>query len=61
VVKAVIPGKAFVLLGNELLVLQLGDRVWRGYVSRIDPRRSTVDFVIDEGGIIKRIEKKIQF
>ena len=60
-VKAIIPGKAFVLLGNELLILQLGDRVWRGYVSKIDPRQSKVDFVIDEGGIIKRVEKKIQF
>ena len=60
-VKAVLPGKAFVLLDNALLVLQLGDRVWRGYVSKIDTRLSKVDFVIDEGGIIKRIEKKIQF
>jgi hypothetical protein len=60
-VKAILPGKAFVLLGNQLLVLQLGDRVWRGYVSKIDPRQSKVDFVIDEGGIIRRIEKKIQF
>ena len=60
-VKAVLPGKAFVLVNRELMVLQLGDRVWRGYVSKIDPRQSKVDFVIDEGGIIKRIEKKIQF
>jgi hypothetical protein len=60
-VKAILPGKAFVLLGNELIVLQLGDRVWRGYVSKIDPRQSKVDFVVDEGGIIRRIEKKIQF
>jgi len=30
-------------------------------VSKIDPRQSKVDFVIDEGGIIKRVEKKIQF
>lgn len=60
-VKAVLPGKAFVLYGNELQVLHLGDRVWRGYVSRIVPQESKVVFTLDEGGIIRRVEKQIQF
>lgn len=60
-VKAVLPGKAFILFQNELQVLHLGDRVWRGYVSRIIPQESKVVFTLDEGGIIRRVEKQIQF
>lgn len=60
-VKAVLPGKAFVLFQNELQVLHLGDRVWRGYLSRIIPQESKVVFTLDEGGIIRRVEKQIQF
>lgn len=60
-VKAVLPGKAFVLLGDELIVLHLGDKVWRGYVSRISPQESKVEFTLDEGGIVRKIEKRIVF
>jgi len=60
-VKAVLPGKAFVLYQNELIVLQLGDRVWRGSVSRIDPRSSEVEFTLNEGGVISKVSKQIQF
>jgi len=60
-VKAVLPGKAFVLFGGELTVLHLGDKVWRGYVSRILPQESKVEFTLDEGGIIRKIEKRIAF
>lgn len=61
VVKAVLPGKAFILYENELQVLNLGDRVWRGYVSRIAPQESKVEFILDEGGIIRKVEQRIQF
>jgi hypothetical protein len=60
-VKAVLPGKAFILFQNELQVLHLGDRVWRGYLSKIVPQESKVVFTLDEGGIIRRVEKQIQF
>ncbi|HEX9614662.1 MAG TPA: hypothetical protein VGA55_04120 [Bacteroidota bacterium] len=60
-VKAVLPGKGFVLYENELQVLHLGDRVWRGYVSKIVPQESKMVFTLDEGGIIRRVEKQIQF
>lgn len=60
-VKAVLPGKAFILFQNELQVLHLGDRVWRGYLSKIIPQESKVVFTLDEGGIIRRVEKQIQF
>lgn len=60
-VKAVLPGKAFVLEGDDLFVLHLGDKVWRGYVSRISPADSKVEFTLNEGGIIRKVEKKIIF
>lgn len=60
-VKAILPGKAFVLYADELTVLHLGDRVWRGYVSRISPAESKVEFTLNEGGIIHKVESKIAF
>ena len=60
-VKAVLPGKAFILYGGELQVLHVGDRVWRGYLSKIIPQQSKVEFILDEGGIVRRVEKVINF
>jgi len=59
--QAVTPGKAFVLYKDELFVLHLGDRVWKGYVSRITPAESKVEFTLNEGGITRKVEKKIVF
>lgn len=60
-VKAILPGKAFVLYSGEMIVLHVGDKVWRGSVTSIDPQTSTVEFVINEGGVVRRIEKKIKY
>jgi len=60
-VKAVLPGKAFVLANNTLMVLHLGDKVWRGSVSRINPMESAVEFILDEGGVVRKLTKKILF
>ena len=60
-VKAVLPGKAFILVDNELIVMQLGDKVWRGYLSAIAPSQSSVEFTVNEGGVVRKIVKKIQF
>ncbi len=60
-IKAVLPGKAFVLTDNALVVLHLGDKVWRGNVTRVSPRESAVEFTLDEGGITRKLTKKIMF
>lgn len=60
-VKAVLPGKAFVLTDNELIVLHVGDKVWRGNVTRISPVESAVEFTLDEGGILRKLLKRIMF
>jgi hypothetical protein len=60
-VRAILPGKAFVMFQGELIVLHLGDKVWRGYVSRISPAESKVEFRINEGGIVKKVSKSMVF
>jgi len=60
-IKAVLPGKAFALNGDELILLHVGDKVWRGTVTKIDPETSSVEFLLNEGGIFTRVEKKINF
>jgi hypothetical protein len=60
-IKAVLPGKAFALDGDELILLHVGDKVWRGTVTKIDPSKSSVEFQLNEGGLFTRLEKKINF
>jgi hypothetical protein len=60
-VKAVLPGKAFVLSDGTLMVLHLGDKVWRGNVTRVNPAESAVEFTLDEGGVVRKLIKKILF
>jgi hypothetical protein len=60
-IKAVLPGKAFVLANSTLIVLHLGDKVWRGNVTRVSPGESAVEFTLDEGGITRKLTKKIMF
>ena len=60
--KAVIPGKAFVLdQGNEIRTLREGDEVYLGYVTRIDPEAGRIECTLNKGGIIQRVELKIRF
>jgi hypothetical protein len=60
-VKAVLPGKAFVLIGSELVVLHVGDKVWRGSVAKISPATSSVEFDLYEGGVARTLTKEILF
>lgn len=60
-VKAVLHGKAFVLANSELLILHVGDKVWRGSVTAIDPATSSVEYTLDEGGIVRKLNKRIKF
>ncbi|MBN1397846.1 MAG: hypothetical protein JXA06_07430 [Bacteroidetes bacterium] len=60
-VKAVLPGKAFVVANGSLIVLHLGDKVWRGSITRITPTESSVQFTLNEGGIVRKLTKKIMF
>ena len=60
-IKAILPGKAFVMIRSEMSVLHLGDKVWRGFVSRISPAEGRVEFTVNEGGIVRKVSKSIVF
>jgi hypothetical protein len=60
-VKAILPGKAFIMVDGELSILHLGDKVWRGFVSKISPNEGKVEFTVNEGGIVKKVVKSMVF
>jgi len=61
-VKAIIAGKAYVLFRNSLIALKIGDKVRGGYIlSSVDAIQGIVEFTLDAGGAIRRVEKRIQF
>jgi len=60
--KAVIPGKAFVMdQGNSIRTLREGDEVYLGYVTRIDPEGGRIECTLNKGGIIEKVELKIRY
>ena len=59
--KAILPGKAIVMYSGDLMVLHLGDKVWRGFVSRISPADNKEEFTLNEGGIVKKVTKSMLF
>jgi hypothetical protein len=60
--KAVIPGKAFVLdQENTIRTLVEGDEVYLGYVTRILPDEGRIECTLNKGGIIEKVELKIRY
>jgi hypothetical protein len=60
--KAVIPGKAFVLdQTNTIKTLREGDEVYLGYVTKIDPEAGRIECTLNKGGIIEKVELKIRY
>ena len=60
--KAVIPGKAFILdQSNTIRTLQEGDEVYLGYVTKIDPDIGRIECTLNKGGIIEKVELKIRY
>jgi len=60
--KAVIPGKAFVLdQDNTIRTLVEGDEVYLGYVTRIVQEEGRIECTLNKGGIIERVELKIRY
>ena len=60
-IKAILPGKAIVMYSGDMMILHLGDKVWRGYVSRISPSDNKVEFTLNEGGIVRKVTKTMVF
>jgi hypothetical protein len=60
--KAVIPGKAFVMdQTNTIRTLREGDEVYLGYVTKIDPEGGRIEATLNKGGIIEKVELKIRY
>ena len=60
--KAVIPGKAFVNDQNgKLWGLTVGDKVYLGYVSKISPEESKVEFLLNKGGVSETVVLKVRY
>jgi hypothetical protein len=60
--KAVIPGKAFVLdQTNTIRTLVEGDEVYLGYVTKIVPDDGRIECTLNKGGIIEKVELKIRY
>ena len=60
--KAVIPGKAFVLDQNNVIrTVQEGDEVYLGYVTKIDPEEGRIECTLNKGGIIEKVELRIRY
>jgi hypothetical protein len=60
--KAVIPGKAFVLdQTNAIRTLVEGDEVYLGYVTKIVPEEGRLECTLNKGGIIEKVDLKIRY
>jgi hypothetical protein len=60
--KAVIPGKAFVLdQGNSIRTMQEGDEVYLGYVTKVDPEGGRIECTLNKGGIIEKVALSIRY
>lgn len=60
--RAVIPGKAFVLdQANAIRTLLEGDEVYLGYVTKVDQANGRIECTLNKGGIIEKVELKIRY
>jgi len=61
-VKATADSKALVMLQNgKIVTLKVGDEVYLGRVSAVHPGEGSVEFTLNDGGIVSTVRKKIQF
>ncbi len=60
--KAVMPDKIFIVDQNgKGHILKIGDRVYLGYLTKIDPAKNEAEFTLNKGGIIDRVDLKVRF
>jgi cell division protein FtsL len=60
--KAVMPDKAMIADKNgKIHVLREGDRVYMGYLSKIDVERNEIEFILNKGGIVDNFKLRLRF
>lgn len=61
ILKGVITGKAYIQdQNNKIRELGEGDEIYLGYLSKVDPERGAVEYVLNKGGIIDKGELTIR-
>ena len=61
ILNAVIPGKAFIIDQNQKSrTLEVGDKIYLGYVTRITPDQGKVECLLNKGGVAERYEITIR-
>lgn len=61
ILKGVIAGKAYVLdQSSKIRELSEGDEIYLGYLSKVDPERGVIEYVLNKGGIIDKGELTIR-
>lgn len=61
ILNAVIPGKAFIIDQNQKSrTLEVGDKIYLGYVTRIIPDLGKVECLLNKGGVAERYELTIR-
>ncbi len=59
---AVVKGKALVTdHTGKIHELEEGDRIYLGYLSRINPTKNEAEFTLNKGGIVEKIVLKLRF
>ncbi|RMF54658.1 MAG: hypothetical protein D6748_16150 [Calditrichaeota bacterium] len=60
--KAIVSNKALIADQNgKVYTLSVGDRVFLGYLTRIDPKGNRVEFTLNKGGVVEKVELKLNF
>lgn len=61
ILNAVIPGKAFIIdQKQKSRTLEVGDKIYLGYVTRIIPDQGKVECLLNKGGVAERYELTIR-
>jgi hypothetical protein len=60
--KGILPGQAFIEdYSGQVYVMKEGDKVYLGYVSKIDAENNEIVFILNKGGIIEKFTLKLGF
>ncbi len=60
--RAVMSDKVFIVDQNGMgHILSVGDEVYLGYLTKIDPSQNEAEFTLNKGGIIDRVDLKVRF
>ncbi|MBW7888650.1 MAG: hypothetical protein H3C35_09870 [Bacteroidetes bacterium] len=55
-------GKALVMINDgRILTLKVGDEVFLGRVTAINPQDGSIEFTLNDGGIIRTVKRSIEF